>query len=149
MRRMWLWVLLYALGAGLILFVMGFGIALGLGEIMRPSVVTADIVASIGCGLAFFAALSGFWVLFAGMVLLLNRGKFAKGRKISLIGIWFYFVGAFGIVLASSVVWFFCAFSLECLAALLYYSIAAVVILPGFFILRKFRRLQEAENIEN
>jgi drug/metabolite transporter (DMT)-like permease len=147
MQRMWLWVLLYAIGAGSILLVSGFLTPLGLGEI-RPSTIASDIVGGIGCGLAFFAALVGFWILFAGMILLLNRSKFAKGRKISLIGIWFYFVGAFGIALAGSVFWFYCDFSPGCLSILLYYVIAAVVILPGFFIMRKLRRLQEAERGE-
>ena len=149
MRFMWLWVLLYALGAGLIMPITGFIIMLGLSEVAHPSIPTVDIVGGIGFGLAFFAALGGFWVLFAGMILLLNRSKFAKGRKLSLTGIWIYYVGAFGIVLASSVFWFFGDFSLEHFWVLFYYFIAAVVILPGFFITRTLRRAQKAENIEN
>jgi len=148
MRLMWLWVLLYALGAGFIMPITGFIIMLGLSEVAHPSIIAIDIIGGIGFGLAFLAAMGGFWVLIAGIISLLKRGRFAKGRVVSLIGIRIYYVGAFGIVLASSVFWFFCDFSLECFWVLYYYFIAAVVILPGFFIMRKFRRLQKAEKGE-
>jgi len=152
MRRMWLWVLLYAIGAGIIMLFMGLFMGLGLGEEVRPSApsVIAFDIGEIALLVGMCAPLVGFWVFIAGIIFLLIRGRSAAGRVASLIGMGFYYVAAFGIVLAASMLWVLCGFSPDCFLYMIVFAIvAACVVLPGVLIARKFRRLQEVENIKN
>ena len=133
MRRMWLWVLLYAILVGFILFFAGFFVGLYLG-MSPPRGIAYDIgqIASMG---SISAVFTGFVVFIAGFVLLLRRGKFSVGRLVSLIGIWVYYIAALGVVLAVAMSedppWAIVVFTL---------AIAVLVGLPGFFITRTLRR---------
>lgn len=136
MRRMWLWVLLYALWIGFILLFFGM---VGWGP---PLSGIAGDIRQIAVMVGGGAALGGFVVCLAGMILLLIRRTVAVGRVVSLIGIGFSYVAALAFVLASfapellSPSWG----SLEVISS--YIFIAAVFIgLPGFFIMRKLRHL--------
>jgi hypothetical protein len=139
---MWLWVLLYAIGAGFILLVCAFF------TVLLPGHYLVSVIASkiwyISFMIALIALMCGFWVLIAGFVLLLIRSKFSAGRVVSLIGMWVYYIAALGFFLAAAMsegkFWENIGFA---------FAIVVVpVFLPGFFIMRKFRRLQKAENIE-
>jgi len=157
MRLMWLWVLLYALGIGLILFIIGLFTALCCGEVETPSGIvitqngTAYDIWLIAAMVAFIAPVCGFLVFIPGTILLLIRRKFSAGRVVSLIGIGLYHLAALGVVLAGAMQ---SAMSVGSpwdivIAIAIYILVMAVIVaLPAFFIIRKFRRLQEAETIE-
>jgi hypothetical protein len=152
MRRMWLWVLLYAIGAGIIMLVMGLFMGLGFDEGLHPTAtsVFAFDIGEIALLVGMCAPLVGFWVFVVGIIFLLIRGKSGVGRVVSLIGIGFYYVAALGIVLTASMLWVLCGSSPDCFLYLIVFAIvAACIVLPGIYITRKFRQLQEVEDIKD
>jgi hypothetical protein len=64
MRRMWLWVLLYAIVLGFVLFFTGFAIGFSLG-ISPPSGIAYDI-GQIASMVGIFAAIGGFFYFYCG-----------------------------------------------------------------------------------
>jgi len=136
MRLMWLWVLLYAVILGPVLF--GLGLALCFGFAWSPlGGITGD-VGEIGCSAATFSPMGGFVALIAGVILFIISAKSVAGRVVSLVGISLYHVAALGVVLATTVTWFGRGFSTEVI-----YAVAAAVVavvLPGVFIARRLRR---------
>jgi hypothetical protein len=143
MRFMWLWVLLYALVVGFLLAFLGFTMGFSLATNNPGGIFLAiGIIANIVC---IFAVMVGFLVFIAGFILLLIRGKFAKGRVLSLIGIGFYYVAALGLILQvyTSPLW---GLLWEIVVTII--AIVVFVGLPGFFITRSLRQAQKMENIE-
>jgi len=138
MRFMWLWVLLYGLVAGVVLF--GLGLALTLGFAFTFVGGAGGDVGGFGSGLALFTSAGGFLALLTGMILLLVRGKSGAGRVVSAVGIGLYHVAALGVVVAASVVWLLHGFGPE--IAVVFAIIAVMVVLPGVFIFRRLRRAQ-------
>jgi hypothetical protein len=141
MRHMWLWVLVYAIGAGFILLVCAFFTVLLPGHYLISDIVSKIWRISYMVGLV--TTLCGFWVLIAGFVLLLIRGKFSAGRLVSLVGIGFYYLAALGFFLAGTVSW------TPARGTFIAFVLAACVCLLGFFLMRTLRRAQKAENTEN
>ena len=143
MRLMWLWVFLYAVIVGLILLILGAFAASG------PTGAVTGIRKVVGsvCG---YVTLGGFLVCFAGMIFLLIRRTVAAGRVVSLIGLGFYYIAAFGIFLAA----FMSQDSSFEIPNMLWLNIpfmiffAVVVGLPAFFITRTLIRAQKAERGE-
>jgi hypothetical protein len=137
---MWLWVLLYALVVGTVLLNVGTGIKYCLVEVQPHD--TAYDIQQLASTVCIWALVVSFLVFFVGIIVLLVRSTSAAGRVVSLIGMGFYYVAASGIVLAVAISG---GWPSEILVFIL--AIAVVVGLPGFFITRKFRQLQEAEYI--
>jgi hypothetical protein len=97
MRRMWLWVLIYAFGVGFMLFFLAFGTGWQL-DMHPPSGIAYDI-GQIAMWVGFWTPMGGFLVCLAGMVLLLIRRTVAAGRVVSLIGLGCYYVAALAVVI--------------------------------------------------
>jgi hypothetical protein len=162
MRRMWLWVLLYAIVLGLVLLFMGVGALLGLAlfspgsaalnALLSPGSSPLAIVIGVAAGgIGVLATMVGFLALIAGMIFLLIRRTVAVGRVVSLIGIGLYHLAALGIVLAASMImstggsspWNIVVFTLLAILAA-----AVIVFLPAFFMTRTLMRAQKAEKSE-
>jgi hypothetical protein len=133
MRRMWLWVLLYALVIGILLFVMGIVISTGY-TYSHPTSVSANI-AKTACLITIIATVGGFFGFLVGFISLLVHGKAVASLVAVLIGIGLYHVAAAGVVVAAAISW------KSPWATLILIVITAVVAsLPGFFIARSLRR---------
>jgi hypothetical protein len=143
MRRMWLWVLLYALGIGITLFSIGF-IFFIIYVVSSAGGTAYDNGVNAGIG-SIFVTIVGFLALIAGMVFLLIQRTVAAGRVVTLIGLGFYYVAALGVVLAMAMAggnfWEDIGFGLA--------IIIVPVGLPGFFITRTLLRAIKAERSEN
>ena len=140
MRLMWLWVLLYALGAGFILAV--WILVTGLGTGHHPVSDIASKIGAISFMVALIATLCGFWVLIAGWILLLIRRKFSAGRVVSLIGIGLYYLSALGHILADTTV------GNPAFGGVNAVFLVAFIGVPGFFITRTLLRAIKAEKGE-
>jgi hypothetical protein len=138
MRLMWLWVLLYGLVAGAVLFLLG--LALTLGFAFGYSGGAGGDIGGFGSELALFTSAGGFVVLIAGMILLLIRRTVTAGRVVSMVGIGLYHVAALGVVTASAVVWVLRGF--DSYVIIVYALVAMVVVLPAVFMFRSLRRAQ-------
>jgi hypothetical protein len=138
MRYMWLWVLLYAIVLGLVLF--GLGLALTLGFAFGYSGGAGGDVGGFGGGLALYTSMGGFLALIVGAILFIIHAKSVTGRVLSLVGIGLYHVAALGVVVAASVVWLLHGFGPE--IAVVFAIVALLVVLPGVFIFRRLRRAQ-------
>jgi hypothetical protein len=138
MRYMWLWVLLYAIVLGLVLF--GLGLALTLGFAFGYSGGAGGDVGGFGGGLALYTSMGGFLALIVGAILFIIHAKSVTGRVLSLVGIGLYHVAALGVVVAASVVWLLHGFGPE--IVIVFAIVAVVVVLPGVFMFRRLRRLQ-------
>lgn len=138
MRLMWLWVLLYALVIGFLLFTMG--IVLGIGyTYSHPSSVSANI-AKTACLIILVVTVGGFFAFLVGIISLLVRGKVVASLVAILTGIGLYHVAAAGVVVAAAISW---EPPWETLVLIL--VTAVIASLPGFFIARILRRAQKAE----
>jgi len=138
MRLMWLWVLLYGLVAGAVLF--GLGLALTLGFAFGYSGGAGGDFGGFGSELALFTSMGGFLALVAGMILLIIRRTVAAGRVVSLVGIGLYHVAALGVVVAASIIWVLSGFGPEIIYV--FAIVAVVVVLPAVFMFRRLRRAQ-------
>jgi hypothetical protein len=145
MRRMWLWVLIYALGAGFILFLMILVCGLGTDVVpvrSVPSFISPDIINPL-LYVGISAPSIGFWVLITAMILLLIRRTIAAGRIVSLIGLGMYYLAGLSLVLSAI---FEEYLPLELVVFIL--VMAVVIGVPGFFITRTLLRAIKAEKSE-
>jgi len=138
MRLMWLWVLLYGLVAGAVLFLLG--LALTLGFAFGYSGGAGGDIGGFGSELALFTSAGGFAALITGMILLLIRRTVTAGRVVSMVGIGLYHVAVLGVVTASAVVWVLRGF--DSYVIIVYALVAMVVVLPAVFMFRRLRRAQ-------
>jgi hypothetical protein len=143
MRLIPLWVILYAIILGPALSIPGFWLFVEFAFSYSNRI--AWDVGQIASIVSILLVMAGFWVLFSGFVLLLKSGKFSSGRVVSLIGIWAYYIAALGVVLAGAMYGYQ---RLETWEIVIIPASAVCVFLLGFFIMRKFRCLQEAESIK-
>ena len=138
MRRMWLWVLIYALGAGFMLLLTGFIFTLGFALSYFHG-----IAADIGQGassVALFAPMVGVLVLIAGVILLLIRGKFQVGRIVSLVGTYIYYFSLLALVVATIIFIILSSGPSWWRDVVFTAATVVIVILPGFFVTRALRR---------
>jgi hypothetical protein len=138
MRLMWLWVLLYGIVAGVVLF--GLGLALTLGFAFGYSGGAGGDIGGFGSGLALFTSAGGFAALVTGMILLLVRCTAAAGRVVSMVGLGLYHLAALGVVTATSIVWVMSGFGQA--VVLVFAIVALLVVLPAVFMFRRLRRAQ-------
>jgi hypothetical protein len=134
MRLMWLWVLIYAFGAGFILTVWLLFTGLGSGHYPVSDVFSK--IWEISFIIAITALFCGFWVLTAGWILLLIPRKFSAGRVVSLTGIGLYYLAVLGHILAGI------TSGDPTFGGVNAGFLVALIGLPGFFIIRQSRRLQ-------
>jgi hypothetical protein len=133
---MWLWVLLYAIVLGPVLF--GLGLALTLGFAFGYSSGIGSDIGGLGSGLALYTSMGGFLALVAGAILFIIHAKSVAGRWVSMVGIGLYQVAALGVVMAVSVVWLLHGFGPE--IAVVLAIVALLVVLPGVFMFQRLRR---------
>ncbi len=138
MRLTWLWVLLYALGAGFMLLLMGFRYSFGFALAYFHG--TASDIGQSASSVALFAPMLGILVLIAGFILLLIRGKFSAGRILSLVGTSVYYVAALGVIVAAAIFITLTRNPSWWVDALFTLATVVIVGLPGFFITRALRR---------
>jgi hypothetical protein len=146
MRFMALWVLLYAIGVGIMLVVIAFGIGWSLD--MHPPIGIAYDIGSNAAWVGLLTPVAGFLVCLAGMILLLIRRTVAAGRVVSLIGLGLYYVAALAVILEVGIYAFTRPGSPWGLVGYIV-LIAVVVGLPAFFITRTLLRAQKAEKGES
>jgi nitrate reductase gamma subunit len=138
MRLMWLWVLLYALGAGFMLLLMGFIFTLGFALSYFHG-----IAADVGQGassVALIAPMVGVLVLIAGFILLLIRGKFQAGRMVSLVGTYIYYFALLALIVAAIIFMILTGSPSWWQHAAFTAATVVIVVLPGFFITRELIR---------
>lgn len=144
MRLMWLWVLIYALGAGFILLGMWLFGGLASESVPVRSVpisISRDIIGPVYWYVGLSVLPIGFFVLIAAMILL--RHTVAVGRIVSLIGLGMYYLVGLLSVLSSI---FSEYLPLEFIVPIL--IMAVVIGLPGFFMTRTLLRAIKAEKGE-
>jgi hypothetical protein len=144
MRRIWLWVLLYAIVVGFGLVLGGVGMAMGsaMGTVSNPDTIIGIFPAFV----CILATIVGFLALIAGMIFLLIRRTVAAGRVVPLIGLGFYYVAALGLILSALIA---IPWSPPWEIVVLILAVAVPVGLPGFFITRTLLRAIKAERSEN
>ena len=133
MRLTWLWVLLYGVILGLVLFFLG--LSLGLGFAFNLMGGTTGDIGGFSSELALFATMGGFVALIVGAILFIIHSKSVLGRVLSLIGIGLYHVAALGVVMAASVIWVERGFSP--VVVYVYAAVAVLVVLPGVLMFRR------------
>ena len=139
MRLMWLWFLLYTLGAGFVLFFPYALTALPFLEDGLPSGVGHYIV-MVSLWIGLVTLVLGFVFCFMGSLLLLTQGTEAHSKVVSLIGIGCYYACALVCVLLTSIYLDWDYHTVEKLPAVVF------VFLPGFFIaLALWRAMKSGE----
>jgi hypothetical protein len=138
MRFMWLWVLLYALGAGFMLLLMGFIFTLGF-ALSYFHGIAADVGQGAG-SVALVAPMVGVLVLIAGFILLLLSGKFQAGRIVSLVGTYVYYFSLLALIVAAVIYIILSASPHWWQHAAFTAATVVIVVLPGFFITRELIR---------
>ena len=136
MRLIWLWVLLYGVILGPVLFFLGLTLSLGF-AFGYSGDVSGD-VGGFGSGLALFTVMGGFVALVTGAMLFIIHAKSAAGRVASLIGIGLYHFAALGLMVAASIVWALRGF--DPAVVYVYAAVALLVVPPGVFLFRKLWR---------
>jgi hypothetical protein len=136
MRLMWLWVLIYGIALGLVLFFLGLSLTVGFAFSYAGG--TAGDVGAFGSGLTLFAVMGGFVALIAGVILFIINARSAAGRIVSLVGIALYHVAALGVIMAVSAIWVLRGFSPQ--VVYVYAIVAFLVVLPAVFMVRRLKR---------
>lgn len=138
MRLMWLWVLLYALVIGFLLFIVGIVLEIGY-DYSHPSSVSANI-AKTACLITILMTVGGFFAFLVGIISLLVHGKVVASLVATLTGIGFYHVAAAGVIVTAAISWEPPWETLVLIAVT-----AVIASLPAFFIARTLRQAQKVE----